>query len=227
MICQDFIYVHINRTGGTSTTAFMKQNKGTLPPAPPWDWSAAPFHHADHWKSEEIKNVIGAEEYFKKFRFTIVRNPWDRMVSQHVGTQRKALRREGPIDRDEFNKYTLMSLSDPSTWDAVMHKRLRTGCRKGCAPGTHLRGVEPCSSWVTLSEMDFVARTESLERDLYCVLDKIEAFSGRKLIRPPFPHLAGGGSDRERDYRVYYSEETRRRVAEHFASDIANFGYRF
>jgi len=223
VIGQDFIFIHINRTGGTSTTAFLKPNRGVISCS--LDRSRLDFYHSPHWNSEEIKKVIGPWEYFNRFRFTVVRNPWDRMVSQHVGTHSKVLCKTGPIDRDEFNKYTIMALSPPSTWDSVMHDRLRTGCPKGCAAGTHRRSVEPCSAWVNLEEMNFIARMETLSSDMHYVFSRIEDLSGRLLTLPVFPHCGSGAFMRERDYRVYYSDETRRLVGERFASDIENFGY--
>jgi hypothetical protein len=223
MIGGDFIFVHVPKTGGTSMVRFMRPNRGGMYDYA--DHSAVEFKHDSHWNLEEYKAVLGTEAYSKRFRFTIVRNPWDRMVSFHAGTQRKVMKLDTPVDSDLFNKYTVMALGSEENWDAVLRARLHVGCKR-CAPGNHRRSIEPYYFWFHIDEMHFIARTENLNTDMYTLLDKLEKFRDRRLKRPETLHL-GGGSNRNVDYRLYYSDETRRLVGEHFAADIETFGYRY
>ena len=59
------IFVHIIKTGGTSIETVFKQ-----PPS-------------DHRTVKDYISILGEDLYKQYFSFTIVRNPWDKMVSQY------------------------------------------------------------------------------------------------------------------------------------------------
>ena len=61
---QNFIFIHINKTGGSS----IKQALG------------AKFQHKT--AMEKIEE-LGLKVWQRKFTFAVVRNPWDRVVSQY------------------------------------------------------------------------------------------------------------------------------------------------
>jgi chondroitin 4-sulfotransferase 11 len=64
------IFVHITRTGGTSIeTALAGQD---------W-WQISP--HTKHLSARQIRIQAGEEKWAKYFKFSLVRNPWDRVVS--------------------------------------------------------------------------------------------------------------------------------------------------
>jgi hypothetical protein len=64
------IFVHIARTGGTSIeTALAGQD---------W-WQVSPF--TKHLSARQIRIRAGEEKWANYFKFSLVRNPWDRVVS--------------------------------------------------------------------------------------------------------------------------------------------------
>jgi len=65
--------------------------------------------------------------------------------------------------------------------------------------------------------VDFVGRYERLQADL-------DEVGGRLGIPAALPHL---NRSSHRDYREYYTDETRDIVAARFARDLAQFDYRF
>lgn len=65
--------------------------------------------------------------------------------------------------------------------------------------------------------VDFVGRFESLENDLGVIFDRLG-------VEAELPHI---NSSKHRDYRDYYTPETAKMVAIHWAEDILRFGYRF
>ena len=66
--------------------------------------------------------------------------------------------------------------------------------------------------------VDFIGRFENLNEDTGTVFRNL-GISGASL-----PH---NNSSHHRDYRSYYTEETRDLVAERYARDIEFFGYEF
>jgi hypothetical protein len=70
--------------------------------------------------------------------------------------------------------------------------------------------------------VDRVLRYESLDSDLAAVWKEL-GLPGT----PDLPHAKGGTRPRARSYRSYYDHTTRARVAELFATPIADLGYEF
>jgi Sulfotransferase family len=67
--------------------------------------------------------------------------------------------------------------------------------------------------------VDFIGRYESLQSDWAKIAARLNAN----------PHLPKKrvNTERERDYSKYYSDRTKRIIAERFAVDIEYFGYKF
>ena len=219
MIGPNLIYVHINRTGGTTTTDFFKGHGGgsDMPGR-----GLVDFRPMGHWTAHEMKVAMTYEEYNSKFRFTIVRNPWDRMVSHHIGIIQKVFKETRKIDRDEFNKYLIMTLNDPADWDEVLRERMHVDDERHCT----YRGYWPCSRWYS-GDFHYVGRYETLHNSLNEAFSLYEDFTGMKFAKREIKHLNNGNLWRDADYQYYYSDEARKLVADRFASDIDNFGYEF
>jgi len=61
---ENFIFIHINKTGGSSVSEALKIER----------------HHLSAFT---VRNLIGEDAWKTKFKFAFVRNPWDRAVSQY------------------------------------------------------------------------------------------------------------------------------------------------
>jgi chondroitin 4-sulfotransferase 11 len=61
----NFIFIHINKTAGTSIGTAIK-----LP-------------RKSHLTAKEIIKLIGEKSYHKSFKFAVVRNPWSKVVSHY------------------------------------------------------------------------------------------------------------------------------------------------
>jgi chondroitin 4-sulfotransferase 11 len=61
---RDFIFIHINKTGGTSIEKALSLEK-------------------DHLTAAEKKASIGKQKWKKIYSFAFVRNPWDKVVSHY------------------------------------------------------------------------------------------------------------------------------------------------
>lgn len=61
---QDAVFIHINKTGGTSISRALGLRGG-------------------HWTALEKRAELGEAVWQRKYSFAFVRNPWDRVVSQY------------------------------------------------------------------------------------------------------------------------------------------------
>jgi len=139
-------------------------------------------------------------EYFK---FTFVRNPWDRMVSiySYFKNLQTFLDSNPGFPRNcDFYMFIKNKLYN---FDDVIEKHSNQQYWH-----THFNGEQ---------FIDFVGRFESIEEDWAFVANKINV--SKKL-----PH---SNSSKHDNYQTYYNDETIELVAKKYKKDIEYFGYEF
>ncbi|WP_037372163.1 sulfotransferase family 2 domain-containing protein [Salipiger mucosus] len=206
-----YIFVHIPKTGGTAMAAALEARamrddiligdtpkalkrrgrlKGLSPRGRLWK----------HATLADIDGVVSPEEMAEMFTFTLVRNPWDRVVSYYHWLRAQSFDHPAVAlaRRLEFAGF-------------VAHPQ--TGASLRAAPASSymrdITGTERASAWL---------RLEHLDEDMA----PLESHLG---FRPDMGRE--NASDRRSDYRGYYDKATAARVAEICAEDIARFGYAF
>ncbi|MDW3220460.1 MAG: sulfotransferase family 2 domain-containing protein [Acidimicrobiales bacterium] len=150
------------------------------------------------------------------FRFTFVRNPWDRLVSgwrNKFVTGRKA---------ESF----LAQLSDTATADELAVCREDFGAFLRLLPDSRLfeRNVhfQPQATILRDVELDFVGRFERYADDVGHVLSTI----GIEHTSESIPHRNRTSRDQPH-YSSYYDDAARDRVGELYCADVARWGYSF
>jgi hypothetical protein len=196
-----FIFTHIGRTGGASIEialsdyGFKKPHKSYLLNHDP---KLIYFEASQHWTSREEKVILGDKVWSECFKFTIVRNPWDRVVSQYCGHVVKE------VPELSFDEYIIRSFEEKVYHDDP-------------------RFVMPCMDWITDSHdnimVDFIGHTETLQKSF----DEICEILGA----PQHTLAKHGESDRQDHYRKYYNDKTAELVADVFEKDIKQFNYEF
>lgn len=154
-----------------------------------------------HATLADIDGVLPPDVLADCLVFTLVRNPWDRMVSYYhwLRTQR--------FDHPATHLARTLGFSDFLNHPA-------TGRTFRAAPyEAYTRAADGTQ------RADLFLRLEHLDTDL----PRLEAHLGFALH--PLPHV--NRSERRRDYRGYYSDEDAAVLARMCAADIARFGYRF
>ena len=207
-----YIFVHIPKTGGTALSLALEGRAmaediliGDTPKAKRRRGRPKGVQASGRlWKHSglaDIHGLISEEEMAAFFVLTLVRNPWDRMVSYYhwLGAQ-------------SFD-HVAVGLAKSLTFDDFLdHPQVQGSI--GAAPYasyvTDRNGVERC---------DLFARIEHLTEDL----TPFEAHLGFRLGEIERVNV----SPRDRDYRGYYSDEKAAMVARLCGADIARFGYRF
>jgi len=150
------------------------------------------FHQEDH-----IQFV--PEDYL---RFSIVRNPFDRVVSFY----------EGKIRQDDKNHKRRFYGVDRDVEFAEFVKKL-------ARRGRHKLGTHLCPQYIGLNvpQLDTVVRFESFTEGLQPIMDYIG-------YEKPIPHL---NDSKRKPYQTYYNTESRDIVKELYADDLYELKYTF
>ncbi|KKN29494.1 hypothetical protein LCGC14_0843590 [marine sediment metagenome] len=144
------------------------------------------------------------------FSFTVVRNPWKRVVSNYLlVSYRKAYKSRLDIGNALFGKI--------KSFEDFVIRMFNEGCRN--------HHWAPCIRFLPkdLNTLDFVLRFETLAKDweelrtkVGC-LDELHGHSGPRLL-----------PESERDYtELYKDSKIVDLVAEYYAEDIEAFGFEF
>jgi hypothetical protein len=205
-----YVFVHIPKTGGTAMALALEARAmaddiliGDTPKARRRKRRLHGVTTAGRlWKHStlaDIDGLVGPDDLDGLFCFTLVRNPWDRMVSYYHWLRAQDF--DHPAVRTARTHAFDGFLADRDVGAAIAAnpaRRYMTDAR-GRAHGHCLR-------------------LEHLQEDLA----PLEAHLGFALEMP-----RANASERGADYRAYYTAATRARVAALCAEDIARFGYAF
>lgn len=155
-----------------------------------------------HLPARFLQRIIPCDTWDSYWKFAVVRNPWDLVVSTYHYQKSMYDRAVSPLLDHDFASviHHCRSFDD----FARLYPAIRSDM-------TSLLEVDGTYA------IDFTARIETLQDDIATISDRL----GVPLLLPRHNE-----SDHSH-YREYYSRETKQIVANHFARDIDRFGYRF
>jgi len=200
------IFVHIPKTGGTSLENLI------WPPSIPrsvddlWLGFVDAYHNKvqtgglQHLFASQIRTEVGVRVFDSYFRFSFVRNPWDRAVSQYTYMERRPDLREFLGMRQGASMKEYLQL---------IGRRLHVQWEK------QVRFLQADSGELLVN---FIGRFESFESSARSVIARLGIGLGE------IPHENAGVRG---PYQTYYDEEAREMVAALYAEDIRAFGYAF
>lgn len=201
-----FIYIHIAKTAGKSITDAL---------AP---YATNNIHYDDFWVRfllarvqsvrclnlirrhadlSDVESYLSAEEFKSCYKFTFIRNPYDRLVSQFLfQKQYSDANRHKMVAHWTFRDYILWM----KPW---MHK------------------VNMCSFMKDKSgkiNMDFIGRLENFDADCKKLFERLE-------IENTVSHT--NRTVKEKTYHEFYDDELIEIVSNGFKEDLDRFGYTF
>lgn len=180
----EYTFIHINKTGGSSIESAL----------------GLPFRHMT---ACEMRALVGRKRWERRFTFTIVRNPWDKVVS-HYEYRRQRDKTGIRTDAIGFADWVRLAYgeNDPKYYNIP-------------------RMFMPQSDWITDAEgnilVDYIGRFETLEGSFAAICQRLG-------VQATLPHLKK--SD-HRPYQDYYTTAARAIVERWFRKDIDLFGYGF
>lgn len=164
-----------------------------------------------HTTLAEYQIVFDPGEYRSLWKFTFVRNPWDRLVSAY------SFLREGGMNEDDRRR-AAMSTDRFSSFEEFVREFIG---KEDFARLVHFRPQHrfACLSDTAPPGVDFVGRFERLGEDFARVCEKM----GREVTLAS----ANRTKARPRDYRSHYDADTAAIVGRAYARDVELFGYSF
>lgn len=179
-----YVFIHINKTAGSSIEAALRLR-------------------FEHKTAVEKRSQIGERAWIRAFKFSMVRNPWDRLLSMYfyrIKTNQTSLG-VNPID---FSDWVTLTLVEKSSKYFDQPDRFK-----------------PQIDWLVDDTgqciVDYVGRFENLHQDFREICSRIG-------VNAELPHLK---SSKSGDYREHYTDDLATLVGEFYQRDIASFGYRF
>jgi len=206
-----FVFVHIPRTGGFSVDNAMAKHLGEkdfytnqyIRPRPPL---AQPSGRNYHLKLRNI-NELDKNKYKNYYKFTFVRNPYERMVSLYSFFSQ--MNNHKP--QNDFESF--------KDWVTERNNIINPTLR-----------VETQNRWKNVPQLDylldkdnnigvdFVGRTENFADDLTSVVQHLG------IPVETIPHKNGS---QHLHYSLYYDEETKEKVKKDYIKDLEMFNYDF
>jgi chondroitin 4-sulfotransferase 11 len=180
-------FIHIPKCAGTSIETYLRN----------FEFYIKGHYHTTHRK------LLENDKYKNYYKFSFVRNPYDKMVS-------------------EFKWYTDQS----NEWN-LRHCReyyrdvdFKTFVNKFLTlhPGDSYHLYSQYSILTPLKGIDFIGRLENLQEHFDIICDKIG------IPQQQLPHE---NKSNHKHYTEYYDDETKEIVAEKYKKDIEYFGYKF
>lgn len=190
-----FIFVHIPKTGGRSIQSALLSN-GAL-----HDEKNQCLLKNPHYSLGKYYNIFG-DPLNSYFKFTFVRNPFSRAVSEFFYIKKKG----GCVCKSSFFKKEYKTFKD----------FIKKGGQRCCWGGHDSNQLDLINN--NDVSIDFIGKFESLQEDFNIVCDKIS------LPHKRLPHI---NKTKHANYTRYYDDETRQLVAEKYKKDIEYFGYKF
>jgi len=202
-----FIFIHIPKCGGTSIETAFNGWKNS--------YTENFFflnHDRQHYFVDEIlQEYQDCKDYFK---FTFVRNPWKRAVSEYlyVLTQKEYIQNLSLDPNISFKDFYVNNLNEKYSYPyhGLSQHKFVFDSKGNCL-------------------VDFIGKLENFQTDFNTVCDKIG------IPQQQLPHIVRRNHDGSfilnkstyKHYTEYYDEDTKQIVADKFAKDIEHFGYKF
>ena len=159
----------------------------------------------NHLHASKLKLYMNEKNFEEYFKFSFVRNPWDKLVSIYFYTKQKEshIVKKNPSVLTAFNR-NILSSPDFESW--IKSRQF------GELQSDYLYDAD--------GELlvDFIGKTEQVEEDFKKILQRLKLTHIQMELKNPSNH---------KDYQDYYSAESQEIVHEHYLTDIENFNYSF
>lgn len=218
-----FIFVHVMKTAGTSISAALdsclRWNDVAIGGTRFGEQIQPPFRERfglhKHSTAGEIRATVGADIWSSYFTFTVVRHPYDRIVSLYTWLQKTL--RNAPPDAPQWSWQAAIAFRESQDFSAfIRHERFRNSL-----------GGRPQVEWICDDDgrciVDFVGRFEDLDaarrmisQRIGIILDPFERHNA-STVQTRHAELFSGEADydylhdlHDRDFEMFGYDPSRR-----------------
>ena len=190
------IFIHIPKTAGTSIEHYISEKERFILFFRGISSSNRSMHH---YTALELQKMI--PKYFKEYyKFSIVRNPYDRLLSEYYWTPIKDVGYKNGKSKDEFLKYVSYVIKNKLYFNNIYNDHFL-----------------PQYLFVMNKKKQIIVNHLFKYEDLNYVIEFIK----KKLnIKCNFPYL-----NKSKDEKEYWNEEQKEIIYELFKNDFIFFGY--
>jgi hypothetical protein len=197
------IFVHIPKCGGTSIEKIIWPEPRLESDL--WMGFKSKYHNKyqtgglQHLFANQIRQEVGEQVFKTYFKFSIVRNPWEKTISQYFYMKNRPDLREwiGMEENSSFETYL----------DLIRKK-------------AHVQW-EPQYKFIYDQNgdllIDFIGRLENFDKDASSIINRIG-------IKAEIPH---SNATKHKHYTEYYNQETIEIVNDMYSNDISLLNYKF
>ena len=195
-----FLFIHIQKTAGTSVSKFLKNNIEDA---------------QDYLRPHSPLNLVDNQIYLQYYKVAFVRNPFDRLVSWYsmIAKNQKSFKAIQNI-KNTVHKQVLMN---SSTFSEFIFNCEHVTSNSGWKP-FHKNQVDYITDNNGRIDMDFIGKFESLDKDFQAITKYLN------IQNITLPHV---NRTDHKDYRHYYTDETKKIITERFAKDLDYFQYEY
>lgn len=188
------VFVHIPKAAGLSIATSLYGTEGGL-----------------HTKLSTYRYVLSKSEFESFFKFTFVRNPWDRLLSAY-----RFLKAGGWTDSDR--RWYQQNLGTCRDFREFVHHHL---ARPEVRGWIHFRPQHEflCLPWRSGPQVDFIGYFENIEQDFQIVRDRLGIPCELLTINKK--------NQSNQSYVDFYDDEMIRIVGQHYRIDVRMLGYTF
>jgi len=223
-----FVFVSVPKTATKSITDYLNNfsdiKGNSNDKQSPYNYHATAFQLLTEFK----KQNWNWDEYVK---FTVVRNPWDKLVSNYFYKQSEIKKWKPLIKENTENKenhkwihqWNIPVIYKEWTRYFEQNKSFTESILNLNNPKVYKYDeVYEYSHWIGIPEkvtiLDKYIKMENIQEDFNIICDRI------KIPRQELQHK---NSSKHKHYTEYYDDETKQIVAEKYAKDIEYFKYKF
>ncbi len=204
------IFIHIPKTAGSSLNKFLSDNEVLNWMKPNYDllygWCPIRKIHLQHATPEQLLNLnlISQENWRDYYKFTFVRNPWDRAYSDYLWVMKdrniKGSFEDYILKKNNFEKVLTDTSTKEYRGDHLLTQSL------------FLKGIE--------NQINFIGHFENFKNDIYAICEDLNLQWNENIHEKR-------SSNRKKHYSLFYNNKKRKLVDTVFARDIENLGYTY
>lgn len=211
------IFIHIQKAGGSSIQRLFEQLDPQLETTINIDEAK---NRPKHCFASDIEEVIGREKFNNYYTFSVVRNPFDRLVSWYWMLKLRSFEEENPDLIETPGDKVNFALIDE------LNKNAQNFDQFVALPKDHRSGL---FQRFFFNQLDYVSNDKGVSVNKILrfenLADDFSEFASEVGISQELPHM--NKTPRKADYHDYYNNKTRKIIEQRYQRDLDYFHYTF